>query len=40
MKSLKQTIYESRDQHIALGHFNFSTLDNLHAILAAAKEHR
>lgn len=38
MKSLKQTIYESRDQHIALGHFNFSTLDNLHAILAAANK--
>lgn len=36
MTSLKQTIASAKEGKYALGHFNFSTMDNLHAVISGA----
>lgn len=37
MKTLKQYIYEAREKGVAIGHFNISNLETLHAIFNSAK---
>ncbi len=37
MKTLKQYIYEAREKGVAIGHFNISNLESLHAIFNSAK---
>ncbi|MEN9912999.1 MAG: hypothetical protein RLY66_407 [Candidatus Parcubacteria bacterium] len=38
MKSLREYIAEARKNHVAIGHFNISTLDGVWAVVDAAKE--
>lgn len=38
MKSLRQHIAEAKENHVAIGHFNVSTLDGIWAVADAAKE--
>lgn len=38
MKTLRQHIAEARDKHVAIGHFNVSTLDGIWAVADAAHE--
>ncbi len=38
MKSLREYIAEAKKNHIAIGHFNISTLDGVWAVVDAAKE--
>lgn len=37
MKSLRQHIAEARNNHVAIGHFNFSNIEGLYAIARSAK---
>ncbi|MEI6022613.1 MAG: class II fructose-bisphosphate aldolase [bacterium] len=38
MKTLREYIKDAQDRHVAVGHFNFSNLEGLHAIARAAKK--
>ena len=38
MKTLRECIKEAEEKGVALGHFNFSNLDGLHAVYNAAKK--
>lgn len=38
MKSLLSCLHHAQEHHYALGHFNISTIDNLHAIVSAARQ--
>jgi fructose-bisphosphate aldolase class II len=38
MQTLRQYIKDAQEKHIAVGHFNFSNLEGLHAIARAAKK--
>lgn len=38
MKTLREYIGDAEKKHVAIGHFNFSTIETLHAMFQAAKE--
>ncbi|MEY2641041.1 MAG: hypothetical protein RL150_434 [Candidatus Parcubacteria bacterium] len=37
MKSLRDYVHDAEQRHVAIGHFNISNLEGLHAIVAAAR---
>jgi fructose-bisphosphate aldolase, class II len=38
MKTLRESVHEAKEKHVAIGHFNISNLEGLHGVYNAAKK--